>query len=455
MAEVAQRFVELLLARDPLGQIELAADFGRGIEQSHPMTALGRHRGTGQPGGAGADHGDGFRRGRPGENQFRFCTGARVDQATGALVLEHVVQASLIAGDAGIDRLHLAVAGLVHPLWICQQRAGHRDHVGVAGGQYGFRHGRHVDAIAGDQRHRDMGPQLGGDAGECRARHRGGNGGNAGFVPADAAVEDRRARGFHGLGLGHDVRPGVAIFDQIQQREAVDHDEIRAAGFAHPLHDFDRKAHPPLGITAPGIVTAIGTRHGELVEQVALGAHDFHAVVTGVLRQPGGGGEVAQGAFDSPCRQGARGERVDRRLQSRRRHRQRVVGITAGMQQLQADLAVVGMHCFGHLSVPAHVPRQGEPTREGLQPADDIGREASGHHQADAAGRALSEIRCELGEVGGAILKAGVHGAHQDSVAQLGEPQVQGRQQMRKMGRHDESIPRRMASVPLPAGQAG
>jgi hypothetical protein len=40
-AEVAQRLVELVLARHLLGDVELAADLGRAVEQGHVMAALG------------------------------------------------------------------------------------------------------------------------------------------------------------------------------------------------------------------------------------------------------------------------------------------------------------------------------------------------------------------------------------------------------------------------------
>ena len=43
-AVVAQRLVELLLARDALRHVELPADFARRLEQRHAVAALGRRR---------------------------------------------------------------------------------------------------------------------------------------------------------------------------------------------------------------------------------------------------------------------------------------------------------------------------------------------------------------------------------------------------------------------------
>ena len=50
-AEVAQGFAELLLAGNPLGQVELPADFPARLEQADPMPALGGHAGGGEPAG--------------------------------------------------------------------------------------------------------------------------------------------------------------------------------------------------------------------------------------------------------------------------------------------------------------------------------------------------------------------------------------------------------------------
>ncbi|PNG62067.1 hypothetical protein SC81_23150, partial [Vibrio vulnificus] len=58
VAEVAQGLVELFLAGNPLGHVELPADLAGGVEQADPVPTLGGHGGGGQAGRAGADHGD-------------------------------------------------------------------------------------------------------------------------------------------------------------------------------------------------------------------------------------------------------------------------------------------------------------------------------------------------------------------------------------------------------------
>ena len=214
-----------------------------------------------------------------------------------------------------------ATLGFVDPLRVGQQRARHRYHVGAAGGQDRFSHLRHIDAVAGHYRNAHMRLEFGGNASECGAWHRGGNGGDARLVPADPAVEDGRASRLHGVRLRNDVVPAIAAFDQIQQGQAVDQDEIRAAGFAYLAHDLHRKAHPLVGITAPRILAPIGAGGGEFVQQIAFRAHDLHPVVAGVACQCSGGGEVTDLPVDAACTQCVRSERVDRRFQFRRRHR--------------------------------------------------------------------------------------------------------------------------------------
>ena len=445
VAEVAQGFVELFLARDLLGHVELAADLTGGIEQGDLVAALGRHGGAGQARRTRADHGDGFRRRDRRVVEFGFRACARIDQAARLAVLEHVVQTGLVAGDAGVDGVGTVGAGLGHPVRVSQQRARHRDHVGGAGGQDGFGHVRHVDAVGGHQRQCHVRLELGGDGGECGARYRGGDRRHSGLVPADAGVDEGGTGGFDRLGLRHDVGPAVAAIDQVQHRQAVDDDEVGAAGFAHLAHDLHREAHALCRIATPGVATRIGARCGELVQQVAFRAHDLDAVVAGVARQLGGGGEVADVAFDTCGRQCARCERINGRFQLRRRHRQRVVGVPAGVQQLHADLAVMRVHRGRHLAMTLHVPRHRHAAGEGLQPADQVRREATGDDQAGAACGAFGEIGGKLGEVRGPVLQARVHRSHQDPIAQGCEAEVEGRKQVGIGRRHGLSIPMRTA----------
>ena len=59
-------------------------------------------------------------------------TGEGVHQAGRALVLEGVIQAGLVAGDAGVDGLGAIRRRLVDELRVREERPGHADHVGAA-----------------------------------------------------------------------------------------------------------------------------------------------------------------------------------------------------------------------------------------------------------------------------------------------------------------------------------
>ena len=96
--------VELLLARDDAGEVELPADPGVPLEQRHGMAPLGRR----QRGGEARRRrrpprrcGVGRRSGRT--TSSVSCGGARVDEAGRDLAREGVVEAGLVAGDAGRD----------------------------------------------------------------------------------------------------------------------------------------------------------------------------------------------------------------------------------------------------------------------------------------------------------------------------------------------------------------
>src|SRR5690606_27481899 len=85
----------------------------------------------------------------------------------------------------------------------------------------------------------------------------------------------------------------------------------------------------------------------ELVDEVALGAHDLHAVITGLPGQRRAVGEVADLLLDTRLVQLLRRERVDRRLHRAGRDLRRVERIPPRMEDLQADLAAGLVHRLG------------------------------------------------------------------------------------------------------------
>ena len=197
-----------------------------------------------------------------------------------------------------------------------------------------------------------------------------------------------------------------------------------------PAHDLDREASALLGRTAPLVGALVGARSEELVEQIALAAHDLDAVVARFAGQFGARARSRRWC-PSTSRSDARSERVDRRLDRRCADRKRMVGIASRVQDLQQDLAAFVVHGVGDAcGVGGRLPSDNHLRGERQQPPGAVGCVPAGDDQADAAAGALREIRRKPVGVAGTVFQPGVHRAHHHAIAQRGEPKVQRRQQV-------------------------
>ena len=250
-------------------------------------------------------------------------------------------------------------------------------------------------------------------------------------MPADTGVDDRRAGLFDGLGQLHDFFPDAAAFHQVEHRQAEDDNEVRAYGLAYTAHDFHRQAHAIFKAATPTVGAMVGVGGEELVDEVAFGTHDFDAVILGDLGQQRAGDKVLDLLFDALFIQFLGLERVDRCLDSARRHLLGAVGVTPGVEDLHADLATRVVHGLGDDLVLARFFLGGQLGRTGIHAAFIIGAYAAGDHQAHAATGTLSKVSGHTLETAGLFFQACVHRAHQGTVAQGGETQVQRGQQVR------------------------
>ena len=107
-----------------------------------------------------------------------------------------------------------------------------------------------------------------------------------------------------------------------------------------------------------------------------------------------------------------------------------LVAVAPGVQDLQRDLAALGVHRVGDDLVAPRRAAGAERAAEGLEPAFDVGREAAGHHQPHAAARTLGEEGGHGREVLAPVFEAGVHAAHQHAVLEGGEAEVERREQV-------------------------
>lgn len=342
-----------------------------------------------------------------------------------------MVEAGLVAADAGVDGLGAVVPGLGDEVGVGEQRAGHRDQVGAALGEQALGDLGGVDAVGGDQRDADLAHHLLRDPGEGAARHRGGDGGDAGLVPADAAVDDGRPGGLDGLGQLHDLVQGGAAGHQVEHGEAVDDDEVLADALADPADDLHREAHPPLVRAAPLVLAVVGRGDDELVDQVALGAHDLNAVVPGAAGEFGAAGEVLDGLLDLLGGERVGREGADRGLDRAGGDEVGVVGVAAEVEDLEGDPAAGGVHRVGDGPVLVGLLLGGQhraalPGAPGL-----VGGDAAGDDQADAAAGPFGVEGGHPLVAAGGLLQADVHGAHDHAVGQGGEAEVERAEQVR------------------------
>ena len=359
-----------------------------------------------------------------------------VDQAAGQLATKGVVQTGLVTTDAGVDLIAATLGRFVDEVWVSEEWTRHGDHVSVTLSQHLLGHFRGVDAVGGDQRNTDLAAQLGGDLGERGARHLGGDGRNTRFVPADAGIDQGRAGFFDGFGQQDDLVPGAAAFNQIQHRQAIDDDEVRADGLTYATDDLHRQTHAVLVATAPTVGTVVGVGGEELVNEITFRPHDLHTVVLGLLGQHGAGDEILDLLLDAFLVQLFRLERIDRRLNGARRYRFRAVGVATGVENLHADLAVRSVHGAGHDLVLFGFFRGGQLGCAGIHTTLIVRANTTGDHQANATTGTLGEIRRHALKTIRFFFQPGVHRAHQGAVLQRGEAQIKRGQQIGVQSSH-------------------
>ncbi len=133
-------------------------------------------------------------------------------------------------------------------------------------------------------------------------------------MPADAGVDEGRAALLQRRGKLQRLLQRAAVIHQVEHRQAENNNKGITDSGAHRLRHFQCKALPPRHIAAPAVVALVGVGDQELINQVAFGTHDFDAVVTGLLRQPGAARKIRDGLFNLRFAQCMRCKRVDGRL---------------------------------------------------------------------------------------------------------------------------------------------
>ena len=89
------------------------------------------------------------------------------------------------------------------------------------------------------------------------------------------------------------------------------------------------------------------------------------------------------------------------------------------------------MHRTSHDLVLFRLFRGGQLGRTGIHATFLVRTDTTGHHQPDATTGTLSEVGRHALETARFLFQTGVHGAHQSTVLQGGETQIQRGQQIR------------------------
>ena len=313
--------------------------------------------------------------------------------------------------------------------WLQRPRHGHQ--VRLTAGDDLLRDVRGVDAVGRDHRDTDGLLEPGREVDERGPRHGGDDGGDAGLVPADAGVEHVDTNGLEALREFGGLLPRLAAVDQVEQADPVLQQEVAAHLGADAAHDLLSEPHPPARGAAPRVGAVVGPGGEELVDEVALRAHDLDAVIPRAPGQAGGPDPVVDRPLDTPGAQGARSEHADRRLGRRGRADERLVSVAAGVEDLQEDVGALGMDGVGEAAVLVGHPARGHHRPGRQQPPLHVGRVPAGDHEGGPAARPLGEVGGELGQVLRAVLQPGVHGPHDHAVAQGEMPDGEGTEEVR------------------------
>src|SRR5206468_11049241 len=119
-----------------------------------------------------------------------------------------------------------------------------------------------------------------------------------------------------------------------------------------------RKTNSIVERSTPFVVAKIGLGRDELIDQVALGPHDLHAVVARALRKRRALDEARDRSPNAPAGERAWLERRDRGAHRRRRHREWMIGVAAGVEDLQGDPSASRVHGVRHDAMALELPAE-------------------------------------------------------------------------------------------------
>ena len=356
--------------------------------------------------------------------ELELIAGARVDHARHAAIEDRAVDARLVARDAHVDRTTAGrIPRLVHDLRIRQERPGERHEIGVAGCEHLLGESDRVDPVGRDHGHIDRvrhspRPRPPRAMGHERLDGRGSR-----LVPAHADVQSIHcAAGGQPSGKFEHLVQRRATLDERSPRHP-EHDRLLgAAGRPHRRRHRQREPHPPLGVPAPLVVAQVGRRREELVDQVALRAHDLDAVEAELAGPSGPAREVVDRHEHLLAGQRPRLAAAVARVHGRGRHRRqperRLVRVPAGMEELEQHEAPDAVDRVRHPRKLRSVRVLVDEAVVAPAGADAADRRPAGHDQPRSAQDPLAVERSQSSPAVVETLEPEVHRAHHDPVGQ-------------------------------------
>ena len=255
-------------------------------------------------------------------------------------------------------------------------------------------------------------------------------------MPANAGVKEVHPRSLKLVGQVHHFAPVAAMFDQIHQRQAKADDEILWDGGAYAFDDAKGKAAAARGVATPFIHAQIGQGRQELVNQIALATHDFHAVVARITGQGGAAHIVGNDLLDLLLAQFPRAAVAELGLHTAGRYAATAMVIAAHMQHLHEDVAAFGVNGIGNQAVSLRLlgrAQGGELCMLGHAQRIFIDAKAAGNDELQPFACPFCIEHGQLFKATILILQPCMHGAHQNAILQGEMTNGDG---LKKMGVH-------------------
>jgi len=216
-------------------------------------------------------------------------------------------------------------------------------------------------------------------------------------VPSNTRIDNGHAGILQRLRQCLNLLPRTPILYQIQHAQSENDDEIFPASLPRLVDNLYRQSHSIAKVaTAVFIIAMIRFGHQELIDEIALGAHDLDSVVSRLLGQNGAIGKVSNGGFDIRRAQFFRPKGSNGAFGAAGRYREGMVRVSTGVKYLQADPAGFGAvdaggRVGGYANGVDHLGDDlvtiafrfgGELVGEGSYPSLPVWRDSSGHCKA-------------------------------------------------------------------------